>query len=320
MIAPESPPSKRTKYKWIMSLGSGHIDKVRNTDLVSYLSRLGIEPEKIIADSYWYLSPLRDEKTPSFKVNRAINRWYDFGEGKGGNLIDFAIRYHQCTVAELLASFKADLLLLPSAPNTQVKTQSHKESRVKITDVTEIQKPALLKYLDQRLIDISVARLHCKQVHYQIQDKSFYAIGFANDAGGYELRNPYSKISSSPKDITRIVCGSGQLAVFEGFFDFLSYRSLSGLHASAKDFLVLNSAAFFNKAAPVLKSYVSVELYLDQDATGRALTQRALQQGSHYTDQSVLYKGYKDLNQYLTASKGPTQQHLGKSAGLNHSL
>lgn len=304
----------------MMSLGSEHIDKVRNTDLVSYLSRLGIEPQKINGNSYWYLSPLREEKTPSFKVNRAINRWYDFGEGAGGNLIDFALRYHHCSLAELLASFQAELLLLPSAQKAQIKAPVHRESRVKITDVTELQKPALLKYLDQRRIDISVARMHCKQVHYQIADKSLYAIGFANDAGGYELRNPYSKISSSPKDITRIVSGAGQLAVFEGFFDFLSYRSLYASEASAKDFLVLNSAAFFSKATPVLNTYRSVELYLDQDATGRALTQRALQQGSHYTDQSVLYKGFKDLNQYLTALKGPSQQHPGKDLGQNLSV
>jgi len=31
---------------------------------------------------YWYLSPLREEKEASFKVNRKKNVWYDHGIGK----------------------------------------------------------------------------------------------------------------------------------------------------------------------------------------------------------------------------------------------
>ena len=75
-------------------------EEIRKTDMVQYLSRLGFEPKKIYRQDYWYLSPLRDEKTASFKINREKNCWFDFGIGKGGNIIDFAILYHQCTVAE----------------------------------------------------------------------------------------------------------------------------------------------------------------------------------------------------------------------------
>ncbi len=48
-------------------------------DLANYLYSLGIQPQKIRNNDYWYQSPLRDEKTPSFKVNRTLNAWYDFG-------------------------------------------------------------------------------------------------------------------------------------------------------------------------------------------------------------------------------------------------
>jgi DNA primase len=51
------------------------------------------------------LSPYREETTASFKVNRSMNRWYDFGDGKGGNIIDFGILYHNCSVKELLIKF-----------------------------------------------------------------------------------------------------------------------------------------------------------------------------------------------------------------------
>jgi DNA primase len=71
-------------------------------DIVDYLSSLGFNPTKVRRNHYWYLSPFRDETTPSFKVNRNINRWYDFGEGEGGNLVDFGLEYYKCSVSELL--------------------------------------------------------------------------------------------------------------------------------------------------------------------------------------------------------------------------
>lgn len=54
-------------------------EQLRAMDIVNYLARLGHEPSKIKGHNYWYYSPFRNENTPSFKVNRRINRWYDFG-------------------------------------------------------------------------------------------------------------------------------------------------------------------------------------------------------------------------------------------------
>ncbi len=66
------------------------IEEAKQTDLVDYLSKSGHQPAKVRGNDYWYLSPLREEKTPSFKVNRKLNRWYDHGLGKGGNIIDWS--------------------------------------------------------------------------------------------------------------------------------------------------------------------------------------------------------------------------------------
>src|SRR5690606_16241833 len=92
------------------------IGEVKEIDMVSYLARLGYEPAKIRNVDYWYLSPLRDEKTPSFKINRKLNRWYDHGIGKGGNLIDFAILYSDCTVGEFLQKINDEKAVFRSVP------------------------------------------------------------------------------------------------------------------------------------------------------------------------------------------------------------
>jgi DNA primase len=78
------------------------IEELRQTDIVAYLSKLGFKPRKINNFNYWYLSPLKDEKIPSFKVNRKLNQWYDFGSAKGGNIIDFGILYFNCSVSDFL--------------------------------------------------------------------------------------------------------------------------------------------------------------------------------------------------------------------------
>ena len=74
--------------------------------MVEYLEKLGHKPTKIRNHDYWYLSPLRDEKTASFKVNRSKNVWYDHAIGKGGTLVDFGKLYYHCTVKDLLSKLE----------------------------------------------------------------------------------------------------------------------------------------------------------------------------------------------------------------------
>src|SRR5258708_35499421 len=76
--------------------------QAKEIDLVDYLASLGHYPQRIKNDDHWYYSPFRGEKTPSFKVNKALNLWYDFGEGQGGDLIDFGVRFFQCSIIDLL--------------------------------------------------------------------------------------------------------------------------------------------------------------------------------------------------------------------------
>ena len=77
-------------------------EEARKIDIVDYLNSLGFSPQKIKADDYWYLSPLREEKEPCFKVNRKLNSWYDHGLGQGGNILDFGMMYHNCSFKELM--------------------------------------------------------------------------------------------------------------------------------------------------------------------------------------------------------------------------
>lgn len=66
----------------------------KNISLVDYLQSIGIMLCKKQGNNVWYFSSFRNESEPSFKVNLARNLWYDFGLGKGGNLIEFIMEQH----------------------------------------------------------------------------------------------------------------------------------------------------------------------------------------------------------------------------------
>lgn len=271
-------------------------------DMVSYLLALGHEPAKIRNNDYWYLSPLREEKTPSFKVNRKLNRWYDHGLGRGGNLIDFGIEYHHCTLVELLDKLSGNLSFQRPAFQT-LKSVNEPEPKIKILSNFPLTSYALIRYLEQRHIPTEIAQKYCCEIRYELNGKTYYSIGFKNDSGGWEIRNPYFKASSSPKDITTFKNGSEEAVVFEGFTDFLSFQVLhKNLPEKSQDFVVLNSVSFFERARPFMEQHQSIRLYLDRDDAGQKYCRSALSMSNKYTDESKLYKNHKDLNDWMVNS------------------
>jgi hypothetical protein len=282
-------------------------------DMVAYLSALGHEPAKVRHFDYWYLSPLRDEKTPSFKVNRKLNRWYDHGLGQGGNLIDFAVRYHRCTVGEFLQSVSGNLSFHQPIYTPVKKQEKREESRINILRERPLSSFFLCRYLRQRRIPLALDGRYCKEVTYELNGKEYLGIGFENNSGGYELRNPYFKASSSPKDITTFDNGAGEAAVFEGFMDFLSFLAIhKNQRQTQHDFVILNSVAFFEKARPFMERHETIRLYLDRDATGQNYSRYALSLNTKYRDESGLYQHYKDLNDWLMSLAKGQKKKVGQ--------
>ena len=285
------------------------ISEAKEMDMVNYLSSLGHEPSKVRNNDYWYLSPLRSENTPSFKINRKLNRWYDHGLGKGGNLIDFAIAYHGCTIGELLEKLAGNFSFQKPVAYQQ-KTEIETESRIKVLDAFTLTSLTLLRYLNRRRIPIEIADQYCREVRYEINGKIYYGIGFKNDSGGYEIRNPYFKGSSSPKDITTINNGEEEIIVFEGFMDFLSFKSIHQNEPEDRfDFAILNSLPFFEKSRPFMEQHQSIRLYLDTDTAGQNYSRYALSLSNKYKDESSLYQSHKDFNDWIV-NFGKSQKRI----------
>jgi hypothetical protein len=288
---------------------------LKQIDLVDYLARLGHEPAKIRNNDYWYLSPLRNENEPSFKVNRKMNVWYDHGLGKGGDLIEFGKLYYNCCVKELLQILNdgtRTALSFRQQFAAEKKTISGDEGKIMINNVRIITDPALRQYLHDRGIPLVIANRFCSEVEFILYDKKHVAIGFKNNLGGYELRNQYFKGSCSPKYVTFLNNNSEQIiSVFEGFFDFLSFQtnqltrndSPIALPKVQGNFLILNSISFFERSKEIMETYQHIHLFLDHDPAGLKWTKHALEWSCKYKDESIHYRQFKDLNEWLINSR-----------------
>lgn len=182
-------------------------------------------------------------------------------------------------------------------------TPPNKGTAIVIEQVRPLDSPSLLSYLQERCIAPSVASAHCREVYYTVGGRAYFAVGFRNDAGGWELRNARFKGGSSPKHITTLDNGSDTVLVFEGFMDFLSYLTLKKTPRPAVDSAVLNSVVNLPEALPFLRRHRTIHAFLDNDEAGHAATGGIVHSctGSDVVDQSCFYREHKDLNGYLQA-------------------
>ena len=276
------------------------LEQIRQISLVGFLEGMGHVPVSRKGNDVWFRSPFRNERTASFKVDTQRNVWFDFGIGKGGDIFHLAGELTGETDFIKRAEFIVQKMQLPvDKPYKPVPFVE--QPTFENVEISRLESPILLNYLADRGIPRDIAQRYCVQVDYTLHGKRYYAIGFENNAHGYELRNPFFKGAYPPKNITHIANGNPRCNVFEGFIDFLSAERLG--YNDGKDSVVLNSVSNLNKAIPYLQHYPLVLCYLDNDVAGRAALARLQREfGDKVADKSSLYPNHKDLNEYLVAN------------------
>lgn len=279
------------------------IQAIKCLSIRDYLAQRGLHPTKDNPCYGFYRSPLREERTPSFKVDYGQNLWYDFGLGVGGSIIDLVMRLERC-------DFTQAVRLLGGGGRTAISTPASTSAlptvpALRILSDMPLRHPALVNYLSSRGIGSEIALTHCREVHYVVGGRSYFAVGFRNNAGGWELRSERFKGCVSPKHITTIDNRSDIVVAFEGFTDFLSYLSMKPDGWPHLDATVLNSVANLPKAIPFLKRHSTIHAFFDNDEAGRKATTelKRLCPNSTIVDRSNFYRGHKDLNEYWQAKQ-----------------
>ena len=269
------------------------IDMIRRIPLADFLARLGHEPVRRSGNELWYRAPYRSERTPSFRVNVAKRLWYDFGLGKGGDIFTLAGEFARSGDFMAQARFIAETARMPFvAAEKPLYLPEPSEPAFEGVEAVPLLRSPLTDYLAERGIPYAVASRHCCRLNYGVRGKRYFAIGFPNVAGGYEIRSRYFKGCVPPKDVSLIKpkdTASDVCSVFEGFMDFLSAAAL-GIGGNG-DSLVLNSVANVGKAVKHLDGYGRIDCFLDRDEAGRR-TLEALKgyYGGRVTDRTSIFK------------------------------
>lgn len=286
--------------------------EAKSIRIADYLQSLGYTPVKQQGSSLWYKSPFRQETEASFKVNTDRNLWFDYGLGRGGNIIALA--------QELYASDHVHYLLnriAEQAPHVRPVSfsfrQQASEPSFQHLEVRALTHPALLRYLQERGINAALARQECKELHFIHNGKPYFAIGFPNVAGGFEVRNHFFKGCISPKDISHIRQQGEpreKCLVFEGMMDYLSFLTLRMKNCPTmpsldrQDYIILYSVTNVSKAIDVLHGYERIHCLFDNDGAGRkAYWELEREFAGRIRDFSHNYNGYKDLNDFLCGKR-----------------
>lgn len=269
-------------------------------DMIEYLAQNNINPIKENENEAWFLSPFRNEKTASFKVNIKSNRYYDFGEGAGGTLVDLIMRLEQISIKEIIDKFSDTFFSFQKQIEGVTIFAPQKKKDYEILKLNEISSLPLIQYLNERNLSIDIVKRYCKEIHYKLNQKKYYAIAFPNQSNGFEVRNKYVKMCLVKKDISLIENGQILLKIFESWSDFISYIFLKPLDEFAYDFLILNSISLLKRNLNLLKKYRIIETYFDNDQSGKLTTNFLLDEfGSMINNQSNLYQEFKDLNEFI---------------------
>ena len=296
------------------------LQHIKAIPIADYLHACGIEPAKRYNGYALYHAPYREDPNASLKVDFQQNLWHDYGTSQGGSIIDLVMRMRGYSVYEAMAHLaegKAQILTPSSLRREAHIEQKRKEQRPnntrRILSISEELPLHLQNYLREvRKIDLAVASPYLRHVRYEVGGREYSAIGFANRAGGYELRDDKTfKGTIAPKDIS-VIAGKANNAshcLFEGFIDFLSLLTMKGKESISPS-IVLNSVSNLPRAIAYLheKGIDSVQAFFDNDQSGRQALQAIQSTGIKVEDMSRHYSRYKDLNEYHVAQRTELKQ------------
>ena len=289
------------------------LQHIKAIPIADYLHACGIEPAKRYNGYALYHAPYREDPNASLKVDFRQNLWHDYGTSQSGSIIDLVMRMRGCSAYEAMAHLaegKATTLApFPfhrEAHTERKRNEQRQNDARRILSISEELPLHLQNYLREvRKIDLAVASPYLRHIRYEVGGREYSAIGFANCAGGYELRDDKTfKGTIAPKDIS-VVAGetnNSPLCIFEGFMDFLSYLTMKGKESISPS-IVLNSVSNLPRAIAYLheKGIDSVQAFFDNDQAGRQALHSLQSAGINVEDMSRHYARHKDLNDYHVA-------------------
>lgn len=279
----------------------------------------GIAPKPTINGLDLYKSPFNDGQRSSLVVNNTTNTWFDPVTEQTGDVIKLVCLYLQSqdvnhTVMDALRWLKnmiglksAIFQLPPGTPDFKAIDQS-----LAVKDVSPLSEPVLIRYLElRRGIPFHAARHTLKQVRVRnsLTDKSFVAIGFENEDGGFAIRNPTIKAHVGPRAISFIrgkIPKPPGIHIFKDVYDYLSEILFRNGKLFHDDCIILNSIDCLQDMTGYVRNYGYEYLcsWLGNDERWKKSTELLQQfsfaEGLKHYPKNHDYHAFKDLNEKLS--------------------
>ena len=272
-------------------------------------------------DEFYFENPIREEKVSSFSINIKKNVWIDFIDMKGGKVIDLIMVRENTDVKGALNWLRNNTNNIDvSEIKKTIESDAYEKppARFRFRNSKEIFSYGLKDYLNERGIDLNIAKTHVREIRYydEVKKKEFFSLGIKNNSGGYNLRNKIRKVILSPNDITYIAshASTNTILIFEGLFDFLSYLMIKKTSVVNDDVIILNTLAFSQRAVDFIITLPHIEIihsYLDNPKEDNVKSQEAMDRALQVfvdSKKSLLianetFKGFDDLSQYWMKEK-----------------
>ncbi len=295
-----------------------NIEHAKTIPLPEILSKIELKPTKQKGIDLWYLSPFRAEKTASFHVNTKRNVWFDFGDNIGGDTVAFVCCYLKSqdenhSVSDALRWLKNMAGYIPTVSPEFIPNFTQEDSSLTLKKVTSLRHPLLIKYLENRGIPYEIGKQYLSEVKLLNKEtqSQFFALGFKNEDGGYELRNQFFKGCIKPKTITFIrgkIPKPDGVHLFEGFMDYLSAITSRNGKPFDDDAIVMNSLSCMKDASAYIKNYGYRFAYtwLDNDNAGNKARKAfaeffKTEEGLEHKPMESIFAPYKDVNEWHVA-------------------
>lgn len=279
------------------------LTQAKAVDIMYFLNKHGITPKKEGSSRAYYLSPFREEASPSFIVYKNENRFYDWGEKWGGDVIDIAERLWSCKTSDAINKLLNNDEEVPQYHRRPSIIDTSPQISI-VEDRGDITNEVLIEYMENiRRVKVAVLNRYCTEVLFQFASSKYVShvgVGMKNDVGGYSIRSVWFKGASSPAGITTVLTKDTDTCyLFEGFLDFISYVVMYGEpdHTS----VILNSTVFVHVMTDLLAGFNEVHTWVDNDNAGDIAVDELIANNVNVVDRRGEFSDYNDLNEKLQA-------------------
>lgn len=288
-INPAKPVKSKKNDKMAKYYSKEEIDSfTAEADLINYFFSLvdkGILNYERKKGNYFYFAH-KDQNSGSIAVNNS--GFTDFRSTEKGGKILKAMKvfenkdwYQAIQELESKSSYKNY-----EFKNNQVQKEINKakenlaaESSVKINYVGEVNNPKILDYYNKRGISADVVRANLKQVYYENKGRKYFSAGIKNNSGSYNVRGEgFKSVIGEHNDIS-VLKGNGNVIVFEGMFEYLTYCEMLQKKRLEETVVILNSIKNSENLITFIKAnnFNNIDLLLNGDKEGDSATVKILE-------------------------------------------